>query len=234
MILAVGTASATRGSAPVGHYLADEVGQLAGVSGYTVGQWARREYIRASQQAHGYPYVYAYQDIGEAMVVHALIEQGVGLRYIKRALRALRERVGSTWPLTKAEIYVPRMTPEQKRKTHGRGRTVAVKQGEEVYDLVRNHAVLPESDLISIAADLRRGGWAARQMKDLQYIEVDPERLSGRPTIKGRRIAAEMVAEIAQGVNGFAVLREDYDLLDPEIKDAVRWWKLVSTYREAA
>lgn len=56
---------------PRGHYLAREVGLLAGVPGHTVGQWARRGYIQSSQSA-GRPRVYSFQDVAEAMVVHEL------------------------------------------------------------------------------------------------------------------------------------------------------------------
>ena len=40
-----------RGPRPHGHFLAGEAGELAGVSGTTIGQWARWGYIRASQDA---------------------------------------------------------------------------------------------------------------------------------------------------------------------------------------
>jgi len=56
---------------------------------------------------------------------------------------------------------------------------------------------------------------------------VDPDRLSGRPTIRGRRIAAEDVAEIAAARGGTATLREDYELDEAEIADARRWWREV-------
>jgi hypothetical protein len=41
-----------------GAFLAGEVGELAGVSGNTIGQWARWGYIRASQSG-GDPHVYS-------------------------------------------------------------------------------------------------------------------------------------------------------------------------------
>jgi hypothetical protein len=44
---------------PRGHYLASEVGQLAGVSGERIGQWSRYGYIRASQSDDEYPLVYS-------------------------------------------------------------------------------------------------------------------------------------------------------------------------------
>ena len=47
---------------PHGHFLAGEAGELAGVSGTTIGQWARWGYIRASQSG-GDPHVYSVEDV---------------------------------------------------------------------------------------------------------------------------------------------------------------------------
>src|SRR5688500_8843340 len=89
---------------PRGHYLAHEAGQLAGVSGERIGQWARRGYIRSSQSS-GLPRVYSYQDVAEAMVVHELVEADVPLRAIRRTVEALRETYGA-WPLSAADLRV--------------------------------------------------------------------------------------------------------------------------------
>ena len=86
---------------PHGRFLAGEAGELAGVSGTTIGQWARRGYIRASQSA-GDPHVYSVEDVAEAAVVHALIERGIGHAEIRRAISALRDY--GTWPLTHAPL----------------------------------------------------------------------------------------------------------------------------------
>ena len=51
-----------------GRLLAGEVGELAGVSGTAVGQWARWGYIRASIST-GDPYVYGVEDALEAAIV---------------------------------------------------------------------------------------------------------------------------------------------------------------------
>lgn len=86
---------------PHGRFLAGEAGDLAGVSGTTIGQWARRGYIRASQSA-GDPHVYSVEDVAEAAIVHDLIEHGIGHREIRRALDALTEY--GAWPLIAAPL----------------------------------------------------------------------------------------------------------------------------------
>jgi DNA-binding transcriptional MerR regulator len=73
------------------------VGELAGVSGTTVGQWARRGYIRASQSA-GDPHVYSLEDVLEAVAVGALLRGGARHADIRRALERLRDR--GDWPLS--------------------------------------------------------------------------------------------------------------------------------------
>ena len=209
---------------PVGVYLGREVGRLAGVSGDRIGQWARRGYIRASQ-GHGPPNLYSYQDVAEAMVVHDMLDHGLPLRSIRVAVETLRDDFGN-WPLTQADLYVQ---PDSG--------LVAVRE-EAVYfeasrPRMRFQGLYDLGDLHRVAQDLRRGGWAARVHEELQYIEVHPERLSGHPTIRGRRIEADLVAEIAQEPRGRRRLRREYDLTNPEIDDASKWWQVVRAYEAA-
>ena len=61
---------------PHGRFLASEAGELAGVSGTTIGQWARRGLIRSSI-SDDEPRVYSVEDVAEAAVVRALLERGI-------------------------------------------------------------------------------------------------------------------------------------------------------------
>jgi uncharacterized protein (DUF433 family) len=216
-------------ASPRGHYLAAEVGQLAGVSGKRIGQWARRGYIRSSWYKT-IPRVYSYQDVAEAMVVHELEDRGVLPQVIGTVVSDLRERLGTEWPLQGADLMVPKTHP----RARGRGKTIALREKGRIEDLYRRHPVLAEMDLVEIAKHLARGGWAARDLPNLQYIEVNPDRLSGRPTIKGRRVAAKDVAQTAASAAGRRTLREGYDLTTAEIRDARRWWGKVQAYEAAA
>jgi uncharacterized protein (DUF433 family)/DNA-binding transcriptional MerR regulator len=202
---------------PRGHYLAWEAGQLAGVSGNTMGQWARRGYIVASQSAT-IPKVYSFQDVAEAMVVHDLLERGVVHRDIRTAIDALREY--GDWPLTDANLSTV--------ATRGKTRLVAELDGVayDIGDRGWQRVVNPEH-LTRISSELRRGGWAVRQLPGLTHIEVDPELLSGRPAIRGHRISAQEVAETAEEPNGVETLIEGYGLRTEEISDARDWWREV-------
>jgi DNA-binding transcriptional MerR regulator len=86
---------------PHGRFLAGEAGELAGVSGTTIGQWARRGYIRASQ-SDGDPHVYSVEDIAEAAIVHALLERGVRHADVRRAVDRLAGY--GEWPLSEAPL----------------------------------------------------------------------------------------------------------------------------------
>jgi DNA-binding transcriptional MerR regulator len=88
---------------PHGRFLAGEAGELAGVSGTTIGQWARRGLIRASQSA-GDPHVYGVEDVAEAAIVRALLRGGLSHAAIRRAIAALGEY--GAWPLSRAPLGV--------------------------------------------------------------------------------------------------------------------------------
>ena len=105
---------------PHGHFLAGEAGELAGVSGTTIGQWARWGYIRASQSA-GDPHVYSVEDVAEAAIVHALLERGVRHREVRRAIDRLTGY--GNWPLSEAPLAT---TPEGRIVLQENGATYAL------------------------------------------------------------------------------------------------------------
>jgi DNA-binding transcriptional MerR regulator len=86
---------------PHGSFLAKDVGALAGVSGNTIGQWARWGYIRSSR-SDGEPRVYSVEDVAEAAIVHALLERGVKHAQVRRVLAQLSEY--GEWPLSEAPL----------------------------------------------------------------------------------------------------------------------------------
>ena len=217
---------------PRGHYLAEEAGRLAGVSGTTIGQWARRGYIRSSRSS-GRSRVYCFQDIAEAMVVHELVARGVTLRAVKAAADRLRDRRATNWPLQQSRLLVPGTAgagPSRPR----RSRAIVVDDQEGQTDLVSGHPVLAALDLEQLVSDLGRGGWAAREIPTLRHIEVDPDRLSGRPVIRGKRVPAELAARMAETPQGADLLMHDYGLSRDEIEDARRWWHAVVRYEQVA
>lgn len=208
---------------PRGYYLAHEVGQLVGVSGDRIGQWMRRGYIRASVSL-GPPHVYAFQDVAEAMVVHDLEQRRVPLRIIKAAIERERARTGRNWPLTSARLSIPLDTLRDNTLP-----AALIVHDDQAVDVGARRATL-ELDLVAIKSTLERGGWAARELPDLRLIQVDPDRMSGRPVVRGTRVPAEDVARLAATAEGRETLHEDYDLEDAQIDDAVRWWGAVRRY----
>ena len=86
-----------------GEFLAGAVGELAGVSGNTIGQWARWGYIRASQ-SDGDPHVYSVEDVAEAAMVKALLDRGASHMMVRRAISQLASY--GDWPLSQASLAV--------------------------------------------------------------------------------------------------------------------------------
>jgi DNA-binding transcriptional MerR regulator len=84
-----------------GHLLAGDAGELVGVSGTTIGQWARHGYIRPSQSA-ALPHVYSVEDVGEASIVSELLRRGVRHADVRRAIAELRGY--GEWPLSEARL----------------------------------------------------------------------------------------------------------------------------------
>jgi DNA-binding transcriptional MerR regulator len=110
-----------RRAKPHGHFLAGEAGELAGVSGNTIGQWARWGYIRPSQSA-AEPHVYSVEDVAEAAVVRELLDRGVRHRVVRRAIEHLDDY--GDWPLSDAPLAT----------THD-GHLVLLRENGEVYAL---------------------------------------------------------------------------------------------------
>jgi uncharacterized protein (DUF433 family)/DNA-binding transcriptional MerR regulator len=217
---------------PRGRYLADEVGRLAGVSGHEIGQWKHHGYIRASRASGGYPLVYSYQDVAEAMLVHALRERGIEYGAIRRAIAELRDEFGA-WPLSAAKgaLRVPAARPDRA----GHSSTIVLRRDGHSHDIGAPFAteVLTDKDLVQVASDLERGGWAARQLPKLRHIEVNPNRLSGQPVVRGKRVPATDAGRLAQTDEGRKLLRSDYALSRAEIDDVRDWWREVSSYEAA-
>ena len=84
-----------------GRLMAGDAGELVGVSGTTIGQWARHGYIRPSQSA-SLPHVYSVEDVGEASIVSELLRRGVRHADVRRAIGELRGY--GEWPLSEARL----------------------------------------------------------------------------------------------------------------------------------
>ncbi len=214
---------------PRGFYHAAEVGRLAGVSGNTIGQWNRWNYISASQGAGAYPHVYSFQDIGEAIMVHILVKENIPRSEIREAVGVLHSEYGYNWPLTNADLVVADFGDPT-------AKSLIVKEANEFYDVTKHRyrwqAVLSPQNVARVAIQLNRGGWAAREIPELRHIEVDPDRMSGRPVIRGTRVLAEHAAIMALQ-REHKDLRDGYGLAEVQIQDAVRWYERIIEYEAA-
>ncbi len=193
-------------------------GQLAGVGGDQIGQWARHGLIRPTIY-HGRPANrYAFYDVAEAIVVRWLHDQGFSYEEIHTAIETAGTEYRS-WPLLEAPLGVARDAV-----TDDRG-VIALRAPEGHYVEIGRPGdqIVRRPELFTQASDLlRAGGWLAREL-GLKRIEVDPQKLGGAPSLRSHRWPVERVARVAADAEGCALLVEQYELDEGDIEESVRW-----------
>lgn len=209
-------------------YTPRRLGALAGVSGNTIGQWARNDLIQPTVQKGLPSNLYSFFDAAEAIAVRWLRDSGFSYEQIHNAIEGARredERVGkkhAAWPLSRSKIGLGRATAETK---HDRGSIVLKDQSDGQYlDVTQGYdqiAFKPEFWL-AIEDVLRSGGWIARELR-LKQIEVEPGLLGGQPTLAGTRWSVHHVALIAADEQGRCILQEQYELPDKGVRECVQW-----------
>lgn len=66
---------------------------------------------------------------------------------------------------------------------------------------------------------LNHGGWLATQL-GLRRIEVEPLKLGGQPSLKGRRWTVDHVARIGADQEGRRILMDEYGLEEEEVAES--------------
>lgn len=168
----------------------------------------------SSRASRRKPNVYSYADAGEAVIARYLIAQGAKPKKVREMVERLREEFGE-WPLARAPLE------------HEGGLVVMRdKDGMVLVDVVNHPDNQVEEgtflSLTQVREALERGGWVAFDTPR-PHIQVDPDRLSGRPTIRGRRVPTAMVAELAEQPDGRALLGTEFGLTEEEIEEAVEY-----------
>ncbi len=202
----------------VGVYSPRRAGALAGVSGQSIGQWARYGLVTPTVYEGRPANLYSYHDVAEAIVVRWLLEQGFPHAEIRTALASVRDDYPS-WPLLQAPLGVGRQSLQDRGSLVKRERA-------DVYVDVSGRApgqLVIRPLLLETARDmLRHGGWLANAL-NLQRIEVTPLKLGGQPSLRGRRWAVDHVARLAADDDGRRVLLDGYALENAEVDEAVAW-----------
>jgi uncharacterized protein (DUF433 family) len=214
-------AATTQRDAPefLGVFTPWRTGALAGVSGNRIGQWARYGLIHPTHYKGRPRNLYAFYDVAEAIVVRWLLERGFSYKAIHAAIRRARDQ-HPDWPLLSAPLGIAQ------HAVAGDPRGVIVLQVEDgtyIETLRGGEQVILRPELLERARDmLRRGGWIADQFQ-LKRLEVDPQKLGGAPSLRGRRWPVERVAQIAADKKGRGLLVEDYGLDERDVDESVRW-----------
>ena len=212
--------------APAGWYLAADVAELVGVHPRSIVQWASHGYIEPHRDL-GPPQVFSYQDVGEALFVRELLDRRVPRDEIRMTVKNARSEFGA-WPLQAAPIGIY----EGKMRSR-----IGLRRSDGTYDIGGTggrQKFFEIDELVGLANLLRRGGWVIRTHPEIERVEVDPEKLSGKPCIVGRRIPVSDVVEIAKEKGGRRTLRTDYGLAAKDISDALAWQSGVTELLTAA
>jgi uncharacterized protein (DUF433 family) len=194
----------------IGYYTAADVARLAGVTPHRVGRWAREGIILPSVSSSR-PHVYSYADAGEAILAHYLVEQGKRPGDVREIVHLLRDQYGQ-WPLATAPLaHDGRLLVARDEQ---RGTWVSLDRPQ--------HDVMDATllNLKDIREALKHGGWVAYKTPR-EHIEVDPDRRSGEPVVRGKRVTTAFVADLARTADGVSTLQDDYDLTPDEINDAI-------------
>lgn len=167
--------------------------------------------------------LYSFYDAAEAVVIHWLLDHGFGYERIHDAIDRARED-HPEWPLLKAPLGVARHAVDGDPRglivlEVDRGVYVDTSRRDELGG--EQIALRPEL-LEEARVMLRRGGWLADRLH-LKRLEVDPSKLGGAPTLRGRRWTVERVAQIAADEEGRSILVEDYGLDPREVDESLRW-----------
>lgn len=212
---------------PRGYYSLAESAWISGLRPQRLAAWVSRRHLTASQSDRK-PYVFCYQDIAEAMLMHELLDvHHAKWAKLRETIEGLTE-VHGRWPLSRESLEGELATVCAEK---GKASTIVVKSGRAVYERCGAawQQMLEPTTLGLIMDRLQRGGWAVVIDPSLRHIAIDPDQLSGRPTIRGRRIAAVDVACMALTEDGRQRLQQEYRLDRDEIRDAVKWWKAAQT-----
>lgn len=202
----------------IGVYTPRRAGALAGISGQTIGQWARYGLVKPTVYEGRPRNLYSYFDVAEAIVVRWLLEEGFKHAHVRAAISSVWEE-HPDWPLLNAPLGIGRQS------VHDRGQLVREVQPHVYVDVsgTAPEQVVIRPTLLDAARDmLRHGGWLADVLA-LERIEVSPLKLGGQPSLRGRRWTVDHVARLGADEEGRDILVSQYGLDPAEVDEALAW-----------
>ena len=153
----------------------------------------------------------------EARLISEYRRQGVSVFRMRPAIMALREALGTEYPLAAAQPFV---------SAEGRQLVLQIQQDTNLQLSLR--FVVHNGQMVLPSLEVRRFQQVAdydddtvRRFRMAENVVIDPEYASGEPTIAGRRLRVATVAEaIAAGEQREAVA-EMWDIRPQAVDDAV-------------
>jgi uncharacterized protein (DUF433 family) len=173
------------------------------------------------------PDLLSFYDIASVHVLMALKAKGVPPSDIREVVRGLEEEYpGSAYPLLGRDFFIF-------------GRDVIIKNLGQRLNLSRSRQLglravmdkfMARIELDANLMPVRFSPLHTHRERGKGYIVIDPDFASGRPTIKGTGIAAEVIAKRKGSGESEAQLAKDYRISRRAVKEAVRYF----TSKEAA
>lgn len=203
-------------------YLYAEVDRIVGLRAGTARRWING-YVRSGRHYDPIlrvePRDTEWATWGEFVETRILAEyrEEIHTRRLRAAIEALRHEYRSDYPLAYLQPYLSVVN-----------RDLTISDDDETQVVVRTGQILlgegwPVIKQAQLASDDRGAKFVAEVPPDIEFpgIVVNPNRYSGQPTLRGRRISAATIAGMVKAGEKDADLAADYGLSLDQIAEAV-------------
>jgi uncharacterized protein (DUF433 family) len=204
-------------------YLYAEVDRIVGLRAGTTRRWLNG-YERAGKHYDPIlriePRDTEWATWGEFVETRILAEyrEEMQTRRLRAAIEMLRKEYRSDYPLAYLEPYLSVKDRDLRLIDDDNNTEVVVRTGQML--LGEGWPVIKQAQL---ASDDRGDKFVAEVPPDIEFpgIVVNPNRYSGRPTFKGRRVSPATIAGMVKAGESEADLAADYGLSLDQVADAV-------------
>lgn len=167
------------------------------------------------------PAILSFRNLVEAHVLSAIRrEHEIPLRLVRRAIRWLKQRRGTRYPLSELELH----TDDKDLFIHEVGRLINVSQDGQMEMIQVVDQYLKRIERGPNGVPIRLYPFTSNRLdKDVRAVVVDPQVQFGRPCVTGTGIPTSVIAERMKAGDTLAELAKDYGRDLREIEEALRF-----------
>jgi uncharacterized protein (DUF433 family) len=172
--------------------------------------------------------VVTWGEFVEARLLAEFRDAGVAMLRMRPAVERLREELNTRYPLASARTWLSSDGRELVRRIQDdvdldrRLSLVVVRSGQEVLDWsepARDFNASTEWEPSDGNQVIRR----LRPVSDVQEVVLDPLVAFGEPTLRGRGVRTEVIAELVRAGDSTDSIAETYELGREQVEAAVRY-----------